>query len=1051
VFTLVLHALRARRAQALALFALAVLAGLGAAAAPWFLAWGNDAVARATLGAASETDRLVTGSGTVRLDGGVDSPMAALADTVVQSLPIDDSDIDIGARILVSLRGGPAEAFPEDPAESVSIDTPLAVRTGVCDHLRLVEGACTFGDGELVIAHSIAERLGVGVGDPVTVRGVRLEDRHTLRVAGVYEVADPFSMYWLKTDLVPEVQGDAGFNASFVGEPTLLGLRPNSMDLDLHVALPANLFVARTGLRDTLNDATVELSREGFSLTTSARTVLDRIARDRALVQLGVAVGAGQLVLVSWVGLFLAVRHTSDERRGDIGLLKLRGTKARRVWTVIGLSSGVPMLAGTVVGAIGGFVAAAALAYQMDPDGGPFAIARTSTLAPLQSLWLSLAAAAVAGLGGLIAAVVAEWRTIRTSVVDLLRRIPGGRRGWRADVADLVVVAAAAAGVYQGWVDSQAEESQASMLVLLTPLLVGLAAALLVARALPVISARFGVTALRAGRAGAALAALQLSRRHGTQRVFAVLAVAAAVFTTMTFLWQSASTAWHQRAVQELGADRVLTVDAPSAATLMSLVRSVDPEGRYAMAAARTLGATTSDRVLAVDMTRYAAVGRMPEGLPTSAELARLLRPEAPALPEVGDGPLTLEATAPDLGVPVGLRAYLSTPDGQDRSVEYPSLAPGRHSAEVTVEGCTPACRLVALEVVVAPDAPTDGITVALHELRQPAATVLSGPELADIRRWRTTLAEPSAPPTLSTADGALAITMPSGPRPAGAFPDGRVMPLASPVPLPVATAGGQLGARGGIPRVTVVGGSDVPVAVVREVRGLPGVGGQGVLVDLEYALRGNDAGFERADLAVWLTADAPESIVTALTEHGVTILDEQSVEQRSTDLAGFGPGLALRFEYFTVAIILLLAATVALVGSTVDRSGRVAELVALRGQGLSARAVRTAGLAGTAVMVAAAALTGIVAALLAEGLVSAALPAFTDNWRLLPHPPALTPGAVLLAAGVILVALGAAAVLGAGRLVAAATAASTGAAGRARRGRTNVDGRTHRGAGGAS
>jgi hypothetical protein len=50
-----------------------------------------------------------------------------------------------------------------------------------------------------------------------------------------------------------------------------------------------------------------------------------------------------QLVLLCWVGLFLAVRHTSDDRQGDIGLLKLRGAPPWRIWALAAQQSALPM------------------------------------------------------------------------------------------------------------------------------------------------------------------------------------------------------------------------------------------------------------------------------------------------------------------------------------------------------------------------------------------------------------------------------------------------------------------------------------------------------------------------------------------------------------------------------------------------------------------------------------------------------------------------------------------------------------------------------------
>jgi hypothetical protein len=220
-----------------------------------------------------------------------------------------------------------------------------------------------------------------------------------------------------------------------------------------------------------------------------------------------------------------------------------------------------------------------------------------------------------------------------------------------------------------------------------------------------------------------------------------------------------------------------------------------------------------------------------------------------------------------------------------------------------------------------------------------------------------------------------------------------------------------------------MLGGSGVPFRVVATVPALPLVADSGELIDLEYALLSDDAPTNSATLHVWLTADAPDSLVAALSDHGVAVLDDQSVSGRAAELAGFGPGLALRFEYFAALVVLLLAAGVAVVGATVDRSARVSELVALRAQGLPAQAVRVVGYAGSAVLAGAAAVTGILAALLGHVLVTAGMPIFSDDWTLLPPPPGLTPLTLLFAVAVIVVVLGVASLAGAARLVAAVQA----------------------------
>jgi hypothetical protein len=521
-----------------------------------------------------------------------------------------------------------------------------------------------------------------------------------------------------------------------------------------------------------------------------------------------------------------------------------------------------------------------------------------------------------------------------------------------------------------------------------------------------------------------------VARREGTRRVFAVLAVATAIFTTTTIVWQAANSAWSQRAVAELGADRVLAVDADSAAALLAAVRAVDPDGRYAMAVARTPGVRPEDRVVAVDSTRYAQVGRLPDGMPAPADLAPLLRPPAFELPGVVDGPLTIDLSLvtpaeaepseaepseaePGPAEQVSVRLTLSTVDGVVHELSLPAGAGIRRTVEAMVAGCGDACRLVSVEAI-APASVPRPVTVEIYGITQPERAVLAGEALADVTHWRATFEAGGTPPAFTAADERLAIVV------AGQGTTAKVLPLAAPSPLPVVLAGPVPEPRNRETRVSVLGAGEVPFRTVARVPALPRVGGSGVLMDLEYATRSNDARTEFVDLEVWLTRQAPDTVVAALAEHGVAVRGEASVDALTREFAHHGPGLALRFEYFAVAIVLLIAAGTAVVGSTVDRSSRLAEFVALRAQGLTSRAVRAVGYAGTAVVVGGALLTGLAATLVARVVVQTSPPIFSDDAAPVSAPLGVTLWALLVAVGAALVVIGPAAFAGSMRLVAA-------------------------------
>ena len=156
-------------------------------------------------------------------------------------------------------------------------------------------------------------------------------------------------------------------------------------------------------------------------------------------------------MLLCWFALFLAVRHTADERRPDIGLLKLRGAAPWRIWSLTAQQSALPMLTGAVVGWVLGYAAAAALA-----GGGAEADRGRAAVCPLWSV-------VVVCLGAFVAAVGAEWtHAARAGGRPAAAGAGPDPPGWRPDLVDLTVVALAVAGVYQGHAERPAASRRSS-------------------------------------------------------------------------------------------------------------------------------------------------------------------------------------------------------------------------------------------------------------------------------------------------------------------------------------------------------------------------------------------------------------------------------------------------------------------------------------------------------------------------------------------------------------------------------------------------------------
>src|SRR6185503_9116058 len=141
MFLLVLSALRARRSQTIALFALTVLAALGASAAPWYAGWAREAVTRANIAAAPAEQRIVAAAGAVRMSPGGPDPLVTLRERVGQHLDIPGADVVVGARLYATMSAASGPLTPSAEEGSQAAGLYLTYRDRVCEHLT-VEGAC---------------------------------------------------------------------------------------------------------------------------------------------------------------------------------------------------------------------------------------------------------------------------------------------------------------------------------------------------------------------------------------------------------------------------------------------------------------------------------------------------------------------------------------------------------------------------------------------------------------------------------------------------------------------------------------------------------------------------------------------------------------------------------------------------------------------------------------------------------------------------------------------------------------------------------------------
>ncbi|GIH13506.1 ABC transporter permease [Rugosimonospora africana] len=970
--------LRNRWAQALTLAVLALVATAAAVAGPAYLGAIDRAVAEHEVHDATPDERSmsVADSMSQQSDDNGGGPDFSQVGAALIGMP----DFTPVFSVDVTVLG--VETSPTAPSR-------FAFRQDTCAHLVMVRGRCLIGGSEVVIGQRTADRLGIRSGATVTVRFAQLDPRtqvfvpagapYTLTVVGVYRVSDPDAPYWGTHAYFDLDASGAPSEPVFTNRAAIETLdHAGEVDIvdvqgDPAAFAPDHLEALRAELAE-VNQRVGGLGTSQISVTTGIPNLLDRIDRERKLAHQLVPVAGVPLVALAWFVIFLAVGYGTGDRRFELGLVALRGASRPTRWLLASGEYLIAIVIGAIVGYPVGLAAMGALAsVRLDGPGS------TSGALPY---------ALVAGVGAVLAALLAQRRELFTPVADLLRRVTGGGRGWRSLAVEAVVVLLAVVAAVQ----LRVANGQLTGIGILVPALVILAVALLGARAVVPLASRYGARALRRGRMGGALAAFQLGRRPGAHRLFVLLVFAVALLGFATTASQVAAQARAAQARVTSGATRVLTIRPVTRLKLLNATRAADPAGRYAMAVVNGQpGAPGDPPQLAVDTTRLATAALWQPGYggPGPRQLAALLRPGLPDPTVLRARAIELDVTNDNLAklVDVHLVVVLAPLSGGSPLTEdLGRLFPGDQRMVTQVDDCADGCRLVGFGAVNSGSGGF-GLRVTLRQIRTggPAGLLMPAAALADPSSWR-----PQVPAgiTLSRGAGGLEIYYHGN---SGTAAEGWITPADRPALLPVAATTALP------PNALLVGldGRDAPVTEVARVDGLPRLGSHGVLVDLEYADRAaSDASAGDVE-QVWLGPSAPPDVLSRLRTQGLVVTADSRVAQLRSELDSQGPALALWFHLLTAGLAVLLAAGGSWLVAAVDRNGRAGDLRALRVQGMSRAATSRAGLWGYLVVVLAAGLVGLVAAAAAWLVTGTEIPMFVS--RSVPWPPPTwpAPGAV--------------------------------------------------------
>ncbi|GAA1580982.1 FtsX-like permease family protein [Actinoplanes couchii] len=974
MISLVLAMVWTRRGQAVTLALLALLAVASAVAAPAYLVAAERAIAAGQIATAPDNElSLVLRRTTDTLDETTSSAGIAFP--------------DVGT-VLLTLPGFTYHHAAEVPAvgleETTDFATRVVFRQEICAHVRIVSGRCLAGEGEVLIGERTAQRRGLTPGDSVELTAARQDDQSRpptwmaaaapkpMTVAGTYRAIDPADGYWGLHGYFVSGTGVSSGEPAFTNAVTLDTMertttlltidglaRPGTVDIDRLDDLRAD--VAR------LEATALELDRIQFD--SGIPRLLDRIDQGRAAARLLVPVIAVPLVLLACFTIYLTVGYGAEGRQSELAVVALRGARWWTRWWLATGESLTAVLAGAVAGCLAGQLLVNAVSAALFPGVGADPAITSLRYAPL------------AAVAALIAAVVAQRRQLVSPVTRLLRRAPA-RDHRRIAAAEAVVAALAVATGVQFALSGE----PLTGVGMFAPAFIVLALALVAARLLLPVVNLLAVRALNRGRLGLALAGLQLSRRPGAGRLFALLVATAAV---AAYAVGAVDTADRGRAVAAdvgLGADRVVTVQPLTRRQLLTAVRALDPDGAWAMAAVRLPGGSVSVPGLAVDTERLAAVAAWPAGARDPRDVHRILHPAAADPPALASRDILIDATVSTPGEMRMVVSVSSLAGHGDALVEMGFLKNGRHSYYQRTEVCRDGCRINGIRLSGAGGGSTITGQVTFHQLNTTVPVTLT-----DAAGWRTAgLGRLSAAPDGLRAD--VQVT-------ASVAEVVWIQPVVTPYPLPMAFAG----TRPADPSITGVAPVGVLLDDAADLPAVPAAGRESALVDLEYLDRLAVDPKPVIDPQVWLGPAAPADVADRMATHGLVIVSDTTAADVRAGLDQQGPAIALWFHLLAAVLAALLGAGALALTVAVDRIRRTEDLTALRTQGLRSGPAGQATLWTYPVLVVIATAVGVLVAAATWRLTGWALPlaGLTPPDVPLPSRPGLL--ALLAATGAVL------------------------------------------------
>jgi putative ABC transport system permease protein len=835
-----------------------------------------------------------------------------------------------------------------------------------------------------------------------------------LTIVGSYRPANTADPYWFghlyfTAHLAPAAIPDA-VNAVFVDRGEL-GRLPEDSGGEVDVDYPIDASQIRLASVARLGEHVAALAAKypthgagkgAVNLNTNLPEVLAAARADQHQVDVDTLLVIIERAVLAWLVLFHVVADAIEARGNEVALAKLRGLRPR---AVLLFTLGEPVTLVLLALPLG-LLLALGVVHQL----------ASSALVPGTPVTMTgsaVIAAAIACAGSGVAALLAGRRILTRPVLEQWRNTSSVPRSTRLTLVLEVLLTLAAV---TGLIVLRVRDSPGSpnSITLLAPALLVFGAGLLSVRALPALARRRIRPSRGSTRLGLFLSVRQLARRPAGLRLAALLAVAVGLASFAVAGEGVARANRIARAQTELGAPQVASIQFQPSHDPQSVVAEVDPDGRWAMAAATWApggasapagAASLVGPLLAVEGARLPSVGYdVRAHLPMAAIADAITVPNARPANFAGtqlrvrvDG-LSILGSVPFVSLNVRRPHQLAT------TVRTTALTLGSHDYLASVD-CAQGCSFVGITWE-RPSGEFDKEQVSVRVTAVDSAngdnwTPVPAP-LTDPQSWRAGSLGGASTATLHTgADGLQAnFSTEDGTSALLVYAD-------TPTRIPLVAAPAALngpGDEGGLLDYTE---SVAAFTVVSRTAVLPGVLAAGAMGELIY-LRTQLPDFDyEASWAIWLGPAAPVDAVARLKAAGLIVQSVSTEHARVNTLGRQPPALAL----LLLLVCAVAAAALAVGGTaiTLSASGRRRsfELAALRVIGVSTAALRRACVLEQLILLGAGLLAGLPCGIITAWVVMPVIPEFSDSTAVhLEFAPPVAPLVIFALAFAVLLSL---------------------------------------------